>query len=352
LLHETGYKIYLPVRAESHAEASKRVNNKFKYYFDTDLDCYEDRIVILVSDLEQPNLGVSLTQYQELAASIDSIIHSAALVKHYGSYDEAYRANVQSTINLLELSRLTSTKDFHYVSTIAVATEGYVPNRSYFIFDEADDASIFIDRNHTYATTKYEGEVAVNKYREYGVVANIYRVGYVGMHSTNYRHQENIGDNYLFVQFKTILQLGMIYRELSEVEIAPVDCTAAAIVKLFDQFNLSNQNYHIFNPHSCNLCELFAAENIPVQMYSFNEFVDNIVAMLNTRTGDNKQIELFMLHQKWLQEVDVLNVTNIKILQNKTEAILSKLGFNWPKITKEMWTDVVKRALIKDKLNA
>ena len=352
LLHGTGYKIYLPVRAKSHIEACKRINNKFKYYFDTDLGCYKDRIVILVSDLEQPNLGVSLKQYQELVVNIDSIIHSAASVKHYGDYDEAHRANVQSTINLLELSRLTTAKDFHYVSTIAVATEGYVPSCSYFVFNEDDDASVFIDRNHIYATTKHKGEVAVNEYRKYGLTSNIYRLGNIAMHSINYRHQENISDNSFFMQFKAILQLGMIYKELSEVEITPVDYTATAIVKIFDQVHLSNQNYHIFNPHSYNLGELFTAENIPIQMYSFNEFVDNIVAMLNTRTTNHKQIELFMLHQKWLQEVDVHNVTKIKILQNKTEAILSKLGFNWPKITKEMWADIVKRALIKDKLNA
>ncbi|MEI8054739.1 MAG: amino acid adenylation domain-containing protein [bacterium] len=347
LLHETSYKIYLTVRALSNEEANKKIDHKFRYYFDTNLERYKDRVVILVSDIEQQNLGVSPMQYQELINNIDSIIHSAALVKHYGSYDEAYRTNVQSTINLLELSRLTAAKDFHYISTIAVATEGYIPNCSYFVFNEDDDASVFTSRNHIYSTTKYEGEVAVNKYRKYGIMANIYRVGSVGMHSINYRHQENIGDNYLFVQVKTILQLGMIHKELSEVELAPVDCVASAIVKLFEQVNLSSKIFHIFNPYSYSLMELFAAENIPVRMCQFNEFVDDIIKILDAHTINNKQIELFMLHQKWLQEIDVSNVTKIKLLQNKTEIILSRLGFSWPKITTEMWSDVVKRVLVE-----
>ncbi|MCL5261042.1 MAG: amino acid adenylation domain-containing protein [Gammaproteobacteria bacterium] len=346
LLHQTQYKIYLPIRAKSKAEAVKKINNKFNYYFDTDLNTYNARVVILVADLERSDLGLSLEQHQELVTNIDSIIHSAALVKHYGTYQEAYNANVQSTINLLELSKLTATKDFHYISTIGVlAQDGYIPNCSYFIFHEDEDAGVLVNRNNTYVKTKYEAEVLVTKYREFGITSSIYRLGNVAMHATNYRHQENIEDNAFFIHFKTILKLGMLPKEMTECEISPVDYTAAAIVKLFAEANLSNQTYHVFNPNVYHLEKIFMAKNIPIKICSINEFIDNILIAVNAGHGSDytKQIELFMLHHKWLQDINTDNVTRIKILQDKTYNILLKLGFSWPEITEQMWSGILQR---------
>jgi|GEM_PF-1789917 len=350
LLCNTNYTVYLTVRAPSHDEAYDRINNKFKYYFDSDLENYRNKIKILVSNLEQPQLGISLKQYQELISNIDSIIHSAALVKHYGTYNDAYQTNVQSTINLLELSRLTATKDFHYISTIGVLVQdGYVPNRSYFVFHEDDDSNILVNRNNTYARTKYEGEIAVSEYRKYGITSNIYRLGNVAMHSTNYRHQENIEDNAFFVLFKTILKLGMMFKELSVVEVSPVDLTALAVVKLFDQLNLSDQTYHVFNPHLCDISEIFCAEDIQVKINSVNEFIDSLVKNMNIDETFSKQAELFMLHQRWLQEINTNDVTQVKILQDKTCIILEQLGFYWPKITHNMWSDIMQRSCVNRK---
>ncbi|MEI8055437.1 MAG: amino acid adenylation domain-containing protein [bacterium] len=346
LLHETKYKIYLLIRATSPEEAFNRINSKYRYYFDIGLETYRDRITLLSSDIERQYLDLSSAQYNNLVDSVDSIIHSAALVKHYRHYDESYKTNVQSTINLLELSKLTIGKDFHYISTGGVLVQdGYVPNRSYFTFHEDDDAGILVDRNNPYAKTKYEGELVVNKYRKYGVTSNIYRLGNVAMHSTNYRHQENIKDNAFFVQLKTLLSIGLIYNELIKVEVSPVDCTAKAIIKLFDQLYLSNQTYHVFNPHLCDLNEVFAEQNKQISVCSIGEFIDKIVVGLGTtKIVDNKQVELFMLHQKWLGEVNTNNVTLVEILQNKTNVILAKLGFSWPKVTKNMWVDIIKKA--------
>ncbi len=349
LLHETEYKIYLPVRAASQKEAVSRLKHKFTYYFDLDLDKYQDRITILASDLEEPGLGLTSSQYQELVAHVDSIIHSAASVKMYGNYDFAYRTNVQATINLLDLAKLTNGKDFHYISTTAVITEGHIPGHKYFVFHEDDDIGILQNHNHTYSLTKREGEVIVNKYREHGVTSNIYRLGTVGMHSGNYRYQENIEDNGFFAIFKTILDLGTAYKELLNVEISQVDCVAKAIVKLFDQAYLGNQTYHVFNPCPYNLGRLFAAKKMSVKLCSVNKFFDTILDVLAKNDMDAKQIELFMLHKRWLQDADMEDTLRVKILQDKTVAILAELGFYWPKITDNMWSGFIKLANARGK---
>ena len=342
LLHETSYKIYLLVRALSSKEAAEKINRKFKHYFDVDLKSYKDRIMIVVADIEQPKLGLTKTQYQKLINNVDSIIHAAALVKHYGDYTRLYRANVQATINLLELSKQTKGKDFHYISTVAVLINGHVPNRSYYTFDEDDDASILFGRDNVYARTKYEGEVIVNDYRKYGLISNIYRLGNVAMHSINRKHQENFGDNAFFVIAKTIKSLGIVANEIDEVEVSPVDLTAKAIVKLFDKTYLSNMTHHVFNPRLSNLSQLLveAKDNTLIKVCAIDEFVDTVLKKLDTDSKMRKQVELFMLHQEWLQDINLNQLTKIKILNRKTSMLLAGVGFIWPKVTKNMMFDV------------
>lgn len=343
LLHETEYSVYLPVRATTSQAAFVRVNNKYKYYFNIGLDDYRDRIIVLPSDLEQPKLGLSSIQYQKLIAKVDSIIHSAAMVNYYHPYTQAYQANVQATINLLELAKLTVNKDFHYISTIGVLIQdGYIPEHRYFMFHEDDDISMITGRHHTYARTKYEGEVVVKAYRQDGVISNIYRLGNVAMHSTNYKHQENLKDNAFFRRLKALLNLKLMYNELLETEVSPVDYVATAIVRLFNKSELNNQTYHIFNPHLCNLHTIFTELNKQVDVYKIDEYLNKAIMNINNQVIDDQLMEVLMLHHNWLGDIN--NFTQIDILQNKTNNILAQLGFFWPKITKDMFFDIVDKA--------
>jgi amino acid adenylation domain-containing protein len=102
LLNQTDHQIYLLIRANSQTEAIEKINKKYQFYFNQSLnDAINSRIVVFKSDIEQDFLGLSQLEYQHLITNVDSVIHAAALVKHYGEYDKFYSANVKSTINLL-----------------------------------------------------------------------------------------------------------------------------------------------------------------------------------------------------------------------------------------------------------
>ncbi|MEI8054865.1 MAG: amino acid adenylation domain-containing protein [bacterium] len=340
LLHETKCKIYLLIRASSIEHANDKINRKFRHYFDIGLDQHKNRVVILVADIEQPMLGLNKNQYQELVSSIDSIIHSAALVKHYGDYNILYKANVQATINLLELSKLTKNKYFHYISTVAVLLDGYVPKRSYYVFDEDNDSGILLERSNVYSKTKYEGELAVSEYRSHGIKSNIYRLGNVAMHSCNYRHQTNINDNAFYVIVNTLSNLGATSDEIDSMEISPVDNTALAIARLFDQEYLSNMTFHVFNPSLYKLSKLFSKDN-RIKTYPINKLIDIIGNKLKN-SADKEQVELFMLHQRWLQESSTDNITKVNIVNYKTTAILKSLDFSWSEVNKDMASAMMK----------
>ncbi len=344
LLSTTQYKIYLLVRANSNVHAYSRLSNTFKFYFDLDLDIYRERVVVMSSDLINNNLNLDIETYQHLVQNVDSIIHAAASIKHYGNYETFYQSNIQSTINLLELAKLTKVKDFHYISTISVFMDGYVAGEKYYIFNEDSNNEILQNKTNFYVQTKYTGELVTIEYRQYGVNGNIYRVGNLCINSLNYKTPQNIEENSFFIRIKTILNLGIMPKELSLVEISPVDWTALAIIKLFNQAELTNQTYHVFNPNTCNLLKLLAKnKNINIITVPFDEFIDIILSQLENNT-DSEQIELFMLHQLWLQDIDITHYSTNIILQNKTEAILSKLDFKWQHITSNTLSELINKS--------
>jgi amino acid adenylation domain-containing protein/thioester reductase-like protein len=341
LLMTTGYTVYVVVRAQSSEAAIERVQHKFKYYFNLDIKIFRERLIIIAADIDKMNLNLDLASYKNLIRTIDSIIHCAALVKHYGDYEGFYLANVLATINLLKLCQQTKLKDFHYISTVSVLTDGYIPGKSYFEFNEDTSADILKNRHNVYTRSKYQGEQEVVLSRKFGINGNIYRLGNMSMNSRTFKNQENIKDNAFVNIFKTMLMLGVMPQEYANVEISPVDCAAQSVVLLFDKVSLNNQTYHIFNPHTANLLELIALRpEIKLSRVTFNQFIQQIKACLEG--GENvDQIELFMLHQGWLQEYDLEHLTMIHLLQDKTEYILAKLGFKWPEITTPMLSELI-----------
>jgi len=351
LLVTTESTIVVLVRAKSNEEAYNRVIKKLLYYFDINIEQYAMRIVAYAANLESNTLGLSQTDYESLQFNTDMIIHSAALVKHYGEYPEFYQANVQATINLLDLCKLSRGRDFHYISTYSVLQDGYLPGYADYMVDENTDGSEFVARGNVYVQTKYEGEVVTRSYRQYGITSNIYRVGNLSMISTNSRNQENIDDNGFYTRIKAMLNLGIVSSEVATLEVSPVDITALAIVKLAYQKKLVNQNFHVYHPERVDLSDVLASDpTLRIRKLTISEFIDSLLLKINLTTYRN-YIEMFMLHQGWLQEADeVQPQTNFWLKQHLTNNILSKLGVKWPKIDLALVSDLVFQAF-KDRVN-
>ena len=336
LLQLTNYKIYLLIRAKSQEKAIERINQKFQFYFSKNLDdVLNTRVFILNADIEQPNLGLSPQEYRKLIEQVDSIIHCAALVKHYGEQKVFYSANVQSTINLLEFAKLTKLKDFHYVSTTGVLllAKPVKNNKNIYIEDDLLDAKDVYD--NVYVQTKLQGEYEVIKYRDYGVTSNIYRVGNLAFISENNRVQENIEENAFLTCIKFYLQTKSIAKEFDLVEISPADTTAIAILKLFDKKQLENNTYHVFNPHLSCISDVFSDENtIKIRALSLDKFIDHIIAYLSGNNYNDLYLR-FLLHKGWIDGLSE-NSDNVHIMQDKTLYILKCLGFEWKQISKAM----------------
>jgi surfactin family lipopeptide synthetase A len=334
LLELTNYHVFLLVRADTQEIAINRIKEKFKFYFDKSLDDFiGNRVTIVKGNLEAHLCGMSDQEYQQLATKVDSIIHAAALVKHYGEQEEFYSANVLATTNLLELCRLTNMKDFHYISTLSVLNFEFVLDHESHIYTEDDEPEHFKESHNLYNITKLQGELQTIKYRDYGIKSNIYRVGNLAFISENFRPQKNIENNAFFNWLQCLLKIESIAEEISTIEISQVDLAAKAVVKIFDKEQLNSRIYHVFNPNLVSLTNFLASDtNSSIKVLPIDGFIDLIMQHL-ANYHHHDLILKFLLRQGWLDGQSVQNATVNQVLQGKTQEILKQLNFEWPLIT-------------------
>ena len=178
LLQLTHYTIYVFIRAKDKSAVIKRMEHKFQFYFEQSLqETYPSRVIFIPCDLEEPYLGLSSNQYEALASEIDTVIHAAALTKHYGVAETLRSANVDATINLLKFTQLTRLKDFHYISTHSVSEVMRQNGSKSYVFTEDDHPEPSGTWATIYNQTKYLGEQYTRTYRSKGIQTNIYRIG-------------------------------------------------------------------------------------------------------------------------------------------------------------------------------
>ena len=89
----------------------------FREYWGVD----EQRIVPIVGDLSETNLGVAKTDIRKLKGKITHFFHLAAIYDLNASAEAQQHANVDGTRNTVGLAEALAVKHFHLVSTIASA---------------------------------------------------------------------------------------------------------------------------------------------------------------------------------------------------------------------------------------
>jgi thioester reductase-like protein len=331
LLQQTTYQIIIFVRNDFQTSKNK-LFNLFEYYFNQKLDNYLERISIVCGKLEENDLGLSVDKYNILTLQVDSIIHCAADVRHYGNASDFYLANVVTTKNLLNLALQTQAKDFHYISTIGVLWGSDIPENEHYVFTEFDVCNqYFSNDSNSYTKSKYLGEQEVLKYRKLGVNANIYRLGNQAMNTIGYHFQPNIEENAFCSRVKGYLKFGFIPQELIMAEVSPVDYTALAIVKLFEAKNLPRFVFNLFNPNICNLYQLLTSiyhhKLIVVSLHEFTFY-------LSEYCDDKLALRCLLHHQIWLDSYS--KFSRVESSGLLTNSILKELNFTWPLITDEM----------------
>jgi thioester reductase-like protein len=247
LLRKTSASIYCLVRAKNSDIAQERIKKALQSYqlWDTSL---ATRIIPVVGELAQPNLGLSSSQFQDLANRIDVIYHNGARVNHTEPYSRLKPSNVLGTQEILRLASLTKLKPVHFVSTISVFGNknlaqpllGERLGRGFHLVEEDDNLDNYVIPSAGYAQSKRVAEKLINEAKKRGIPINIYRIGAISGDSQTGVFNK---DDFLYNSLLGYVQMGSIPEGTLPLRILPVDYVSQAIFTLSTQSQ--NQSFHL-----------------------------------------------------------------------------------------------------------
>ncbi len=332
LLTSTDANIYCIVRGSSKKNATSRLKKILDFYFPDQLHGLEERVKILPGDITREKWGLSSQQYNQLAQQIDHVFHCAAIVSHYGSYDEFNKTNVQATEQIVDFC-LANEKVLHYTSSISVSGKYLVtqtgPNT---IFTEQD---FYIGQNYyenVYVRSKFEAENLILRAMHSGLKASIYRLGVLSGRYADGQFQINIKENAMYNRIRSIILTGVIPEEFInlKMELTPVDYCSQAVVLLSAQTSSQGRIFHLFNHHPFNLPHLIEAA----------EICGYKIAVKKGKSYDKHMEEIFQNPVKRELLTGIINDVNIsrtvgiddypQIVSTVTQKNLTDLGFKWP----------------------
>lgn len=144
-----GCELVVVVRARSPQAARERIRAALQPHADP------QRVVAVAGDVALPSLGLAPRDRSRLRASIEFVVHAAALTSFSAPLDEARAANVHATSNILAFAEgMPGLSLFAHLSTAFVAGKRIGRIRE----PELEHESGF---QNTYQRSKYEAELAV-----------------------------------------------------------------------------------------------------------------------------------------------------------------------------------------------
>jgi amino acid adenylation domain-containing protein/thioester reductase-like protein len=250
LLHEllqTDATIYCLVRCIHPQEGLTKLQQILEKYQISHEDLHS-RIVVIPGNLEQPQLGLSNQQFDELAETIDRIYHSGATVDFIKPYSLLKAANVLGTEEILKLACRKRLIPVHHISTIGIfGAIGYFTGKKVVHEDIDIDVSLpFLPVDDGYAQSKWVAEKLVNLARSRGVPVSIYRPGFIVGHRQTGAHNPK---DYISRVMKGCIQMGG-FPDLGtcKEQMISVDYASQAIVHLSSQVNQLGKTFHVTPP--------------------------------------------------------------------------------------------------------
>lgn len=338
LLDRTDANIYCLVRGKDQRDAVVKLKATIENYFTSNvLNYIDNRIFVIKGDIGSNKFGLSEKTYEDLSKQIDTVIHSAALVKYFGNYSDFVNINVHGTKRIIDFSKEYNKKLYH-ISSLAIAGSYLTSNKVGICdFNEED---FFIGQNYkenVYVRSKFEAEMAIYDEIKYGLDVTVLRIGNLTGRALDGQFQNNIEENAFYNIIKSICQLQVIPEDQLnvDVEFTPVDLASQSIVVLMQNKNENRLVYHILNHNEVkvkNLLNIFSELGLRVSILKSSEFHNLIKIISKDKSKKN-------LLNGIITDISTNNLLNysipIKSNSKITQKSLKKQGFVWPLISNE-----------------
>ncbi|NLV20788.1 MAG: amino acid adenylation domain-containing protein [Syntrophomonadaceae bacterium] len=338
LLTLTDAEVYCLIRGNSQTEAQHRLANVLDFYFPgAIIQAILKRVHVYPGDITLPGWGLNNVQFNELSQTINTVIHSAAMVKHYGGYDQFEKVNVNGTKSVAEFCR-QGNKRLHYVSTTSVS--------GYYLVDQNPGQTVFTENDlyigqhyyeNVYVRSKFEAENLILQHMAKGLNAAIHRIGVLAGRYSDGQFQANINDNALYNRLRSIIQLGFVQEDYQtlDIELSPVDYCSRAIILLSEIEESNCHIFHVFNHKTIHLNDLTKAAHqcgYPIKNLNRGDYEDKIKEI---QTDPYRRdlltgiINDFSINRS-------IGLQNFAVIDSGiTVDYLHQLGFEWPEINFE-----------------
>ena len=246
LIDNTNSHVICAVRSKKELSSINRFKAIMFYYFADWLS--EDKMQrINIVDVDLTN---KLDLEKLNAYKIDTIINSAANVKHFALEKDLYRDNVTVVELLIDFAKENKAK-LVQISSLSVCGESVNGNVALdFVFKE-NNLNIGQSLENKYVYTKFLAEQAlVNAISKKEVRGKIIRLGNLMARNEDGEFQINAQTNALCKQFIGYASLGCYPVDMmdAEIEFSPIDATARACVLLSG----TPDEFTCFHAKNCN----------------------------------------------------------------------------------------------------
>jgi thioester reductase-like protein len=276
LLRRTEGNVACLVRARNSGQALGRVLDNLAGY-GIDVAEHRTRIVAIPSDLGRPRLGLDERTLDMLYADYGSIVHCGAVVKWTYPYQALAPANVDGTREILQLAvRGPAPRPVHFISTVGVFSSAE---------SSAEDIPEDLPQETSgplamgYGQSKWVAERMIRNAAERGVPISIHRIN-TGGHSVTGAFNRA---DYLSLVIKGCIEAGIAPESANiQLQPAPVDYVAAAVVEVAARPQLHNGTFHLVNDSMMTWSEMFDAVRdfgYPLEVLSFDDWRKRITGV-------------------------------------------------------------------------
>lgn len=297
LLRETNADIYCLVRAANSEEGKQKLKKNLQLYSLWEEE-FSPRIIAIPGDLSQPLLGISREGFEMLAANLDAVYHSAAMLNYVYPYSALKTANVLGTQSVLRLASQIKVKPVHYVSSVAIFESTAYAGK---VVKEQDDFDQWEGIHLGYSQTKWVAEKLVKIAGDRGLPVTIYRPPLISGHS-----QTGVcnTDDFICLMIKGCIQMGCFPDVEYMIDMSPVDYVSKAIVYLSRQKEAMGKAFHLQHPQPVSfkkLVEWMRSFGFPIQLIPYDQWQAQLINNVSSVENPLYMLRPFLL-ERWSQE--------------------------------------------------
>ena len=275
------------------------------------------RLRILLGDLARPRLGLSDTEFDDLATRIDAIYHCGAWVNFVRPYRALRATNVLGTQEILRLATRVRLKPVHHVSTLAVLAAEMLGDTE--LIRETDPLPPPIGHDTAYSQSKWVAEGIIGIARERGVPVSIYRAGAVLPDS---RSGAANTEDYVTKVIEGCVQLGLAPSRRYPLSVGTVDHLARQVIGLSLRPESLGRTFHAIDPQPLAwnvIFERIREFGYPVRSVPFDQWRQALVERVEDDGDDNALAPLMaMIGETPDRDMPVIDTSNVaQLLPNE-----------------------------------